>query len=173
MNTEQDRRALLDKCATLSRREKEVLQGLAQRRRAKEIGRDLNISEHTVRSYANDARQKLGVTSVREAALIFLEFEKEQSPPQNQRDHFQRVSENLSEASGSEGGLSKPSQDYQMQKRPSRLAALHAWLAGLGPMRWLGLTLLLTLSVVTTFAVAAMIVLGAFEVLHQVGVQHR
>ncbi len=164
---------MIDRCASLSRREKEVLQGLGQRLRAKEIGRSLNISEHTVRSYANDARLKLGVTSVRDAALIFLEFEKEQSPPQNQGDRFQRVSGHLSPDAGSDGGFSKPIQDFQVQKRPARLAVLHAWLAGLGPVRWLGLTLLLTLGVVTTFSVAAMIVLGAFEVLHQVGVQHR
>lgn len=173
MNTEQDRHALLEKCASLSPREKEVLQGLGRRRRAKEIARDLNISEHTVRGYANDARQKLGVTSVRDAATVFLEFEKEQSPPQYQGDHFQRVSDHLYPDARSGGGFSNPLQDHHVQGRPSRLSALHPWLAGLSPVRWFGLTLLLTLGVVTTFAVAAMIVLGAFEVLHQVGVQHR
>lgn len=177
----------MEKCASLSPREKEVLQGLAQRRRAKEIARDLNISEHTVRGYANEARQKLGVTSTRDAALAFIEFESLQPPPQKRGDRFQRVSKHLALDVSSERGQSKPPQIVRDQlsddasleegkvpffpglKHYDQLTKLHTWLAGLNLTRWIGVTVLLTLAVIAAFGLAAMTLLGVFEVLHQIG----
>lgn len=181
----------MDKCALLSPREREVLQGLSMRRRAKEIARDLNISEHTVRGYANDARQKLGVTSIRDAALIFLEFQRDHAPPQNQGDRFQRVSGHLTSNALFEGGFSNTHQDslnkttgpgseaegnmtaFTSGAQPSWLGKLHAWLAALSMTRWLGMIVVLTLGVILAFGAAATALWGVFEVLHQIGSQYR
>lgn len=191
LHTDEQRQASLEKCAALSPREKEVLQGLGQHRRAKEIARDLKISEHTVRGYANEARQKLGVASVRDAALLFLEFESYQTPPQNQGDRFQRVARHRPDEAPSEPGYSKPlSGEEQVPdvstvangdipatagrpERPDRLATLHGWLARLSLTRWVGLTVLVTLGVIMAFGLAAVTVLGVFEVLQQIGGAHR
>lgn len=191
LHTDQHGRTSLERCAALSPREKEVLQGLGQRRRAKEIARDLKISEHTVRGYANEARQKLGLASVRDAALLFLEFESSQGAPQNQGDRFQRVARHRSDEAPSEPGYSKPLSDEEQvpdgstvanadisaaaggPERPDRLARLHGWLARLSPTRWVGLTVLLTLGVIMAFGLAAVTVLGIFEVLQQIGGAHR
>jgi len=181
----------MEKCASLSPREKEVLQGLAYRRRAKEIARDLKISENTVRGYANEARQKLGMTSVRDAAMAFLEFETSRSPPHIRGDRFQRVSEHLVLSASLERGPSTPLQTVHDQlsddvsleqgkipfipghKQYDQLVKLHAWLAGLNLTRWIGVTVMLTLGVIAAFGFAAMTLLGVFEVLHQIGDQHR
>lgn len=189
LHNDEHRAVLLNKCAGLSPREKEVLRGLGQRRRAKEIARDLKISEHTVRGYANDARQKLGLTSLRDAAVLFLEFEAAMTPPQNQGDHFQRVANHLSNEPSLKPGQSNalpqgPFPDPvgpQVSKasafpelgRYDRLARLHAWLARLSLARWAGLTVVLTLGVIMAFGLAAVTVLGVFEVLQQIGGLHR
>lgn len=191
LHTDEQRQVSLERCAALSPREKEVLQGLGQRRRAKEIARELNISEHTVRGYANEARQKLGLPSVRDAALLFLEFERNQAAPQNQGDRFQRVARHRTDEAPSEPGYSEPlSDEKQVQdlsavanadipavagriEGPDRLGRLHAWLARLSLARWVGLTILLTLGVIMAFGLAAVTVLGVFEVLQQIGGSHR
>ncbi len=82
MNFDLDKDDLISKCEALSPREKEALRGLGKHRRPKEIARALNISEHTVRGYANEARQKLGAVSTRDAAVLFMDFEGKESPPQ-------------------------------------------------------------------------------------------
>lgn len=167
------------------------MQGLGHHRRAKEIARDLKISEHTVRGYANEARQKLGVASVRDAALLFLEFESTQAAPQNRGERFQRVAIHRPDEAPSKPGYSKPLLDEEQVpdvstganvdisaaggriERPDRLARLHGWLARLSPARWVGLTVLATLGVIMAFGLAAVTVLGVFEVLQQIGGAHR
>lgn len=164
---------------------------MSLRRRAKEIAKDLNISEHTVRGYANDARQKLGVTSVRDAALVFLEFERELATRQNQGDRIQRVSEHRSDSASMASGFSNAppggltqttghgaiTEDnvttFVIGAQSGWLKKLHAWLAALTLGRWLGMILLLTLAVILTFGAAAMALWGVFEVLHQIGSQSR
>ena len=192
MNAGPDHADALQRCATLSRREKEVLRAMGVRRRAKEIARELNISEHTVRGYANEARQKLGLSSTRDAALLFLQFERLQQTPQNQGDQFQWVSKHHTDAAASSGGFSNapridrgPESEVPGRaggnsaaaavgpKRLGWLIPLYGWLARLSVTRWFGLTLLLTVGVIMAFGLAAMTVLGVFEVLHQIGGQHR
>jgi DNA-binding CsgD family transcriptional regulator len=191
LEVEQDRKVLTDRCASLSPREREVLQGLSMRRRAKEIARDLNISEHTVRGYANDARQKLGVTSVRDAALIYLEYARDHAPPQNQGDRFQRVSGHQFDSASLDPGFSNALQDglnrtkgnisvaegkttaFAIGAQSGWLGKLHAWLAALSLARWLAMIVLLTLGVILAFGAAATALWGIFEVLHQIGSQSR
>ncbi|MBW8742766.1 MAG: helix-turn-helix transcriptional regulator [Sphingomonas sp.] len=61
--------------ASLSDRERQVLALLARSYDAKSIARTLRISVHTVNEQLRAARQKLGVTSSREAARLLLESE--------------------------------------------------------------------------------------------------
>lgn len=61
--------------ASLSDRERQVLALLARSHDAKSIARTLRISVHTVNEQLRAARQKLGVTSSREAARLLLESE--------------------------------------------------------------------------------------------------
>jgi len=86
-----DRDDLIAKCSSLSPREKAVLRGLAEYQQPKEIARELNLSVNTVRGYINDARQKLGVKSQRDAARLFVEYDRLRSPHQNEGDQFLRV----------------------------------------------------------------------------------
>jgi DNA-binding CsgD family transcriptional regulator len=64
----------------LSARQKEILRLIAQYKRAKEIARDLNITERTVKAHTLEARKRLNVSSSRDAALLLLEYEREYSP---------------------------------------------------------------------------------------------
>lgn len=61
----------------LSDRERQVLALLARSHDAKSIARTLQLSVHTVNEQLRAARQKLGVTSSREAARLLLESEGE------------------------------------------------------------------------------------------------
>ncbi len=90
MGADLDKGSLITRCNTLSPRAMDVLRRWSHQS-AKEIAIDLKISENTVRSYANEARQKLGVGSTRKAARIFLEFEASRWPHQNRGDQFRRV----------------------------------------------------------------------------------
>ena len=154
---------------------------MAAYRRAKEIARDLSISEHTVRGYADDARKKLGVPSSRDAALLFFEFERAESPPRLQGDQIQRVAEDRIPGPSIAGGFLNASQDGEAaiiqgnttHVGTSRLQRLQGWLNRLGPLRWLALTLVVTLAVVTAFGFAVVSILGVFEVLQQIGAPHR
>jgi DNA-binding CsgD family transcriptional regulator len=65
--------------ALLSNRERQVLALLARSHDAKSIARTLQLSVHTVNEQLRAARQKLGVTSSREAARLLLESEN--APP--------------------------------------------------------------------------------------------
>jgi DNA-binding CsgD family transcriptional regulator len=60
---------------TLTEREKETLRLLLRGHDAKSIARNLNLSVHTVNERLRDARQKLGVSSSREAARVLARFE--------------------------------------------------------------------------------------------------
>lgn len=192
LSAEEDSDTALKKCASLTPREKEVLRAMGMRRRAKEIARELNISEHTVRGYANDAKQKLGLTSIRDAAVLFLQFERLQQTPQNRGGRFQRVSEHHSDAAVSSRGLSDlrhgahdrvddagagtngaSGLTARATSPSNRLLGLYGWMARLSVARWFGMTVLLTVGVIMAFGLAAMTVLGVFEVLHLIGGQHR
>jgi len=105
-----DKRDLIDRCGALAPREKDVLRGLANHRKPKEIARDLDISVNTVRGYLADARQKLGVVSMGDAALLFREYEAQQSTRRIWGDEFQRVSEQPAVVAASEHGLSEAPQ---------------------------------------------------------------
>lgn len=177
MMRDADTDVLLVRCTTLSPREREVLRAMAAHRRAKEIARDLSISEHTVRSYAEEARKKLGVTSSRDAALLFLEFERFELSPRIQGDQFQRLADDQSIGATSGRGFLNTFQDetpaiIHTDAEPSdttKLQRLQAWFARLGQLRWLALTILMTLAVIMVFGFAAVSVLGVFEVLQQIG----
>jgi len=177
---------------TLTPREWQVLRGLSLRRRAKEIARDLDISENTVRGYASDARQKLGLPSIRDAVALFLELDGSETPPQFRGDRIQRVAEHPPGGAALDRGLPGALLDTQEQApgdfkgaandagprmsgvgRVNRMRRLHGWLGRLTSARWLGLTMLVTLGVITAFGLAAVTVLGIFEVLQQVGGGHR
>ena len=77
-----DKDDLITRCETLSPREADVLRRWVYQS-AKEIALEWKIGEYTVRGYANEARQKLGVVSTRKAARLFQEYEAIKSPPQN------------------------------------------------------------------------------------------
>ncbi len=55
---------------TLTEKQKEVLRLISQHLQAKEIARLLDITERTVKAHTKAAREKLGVTSSREAARL-------------------------------------------------------------------------------------------------------
>ncbi|MEO5774292.1 MAG: helix-turn-helix transcriptional regulator [Sphingomicrobium sp.] len=57
--------------ALLTDRQMACLEGVAQHKSAKEIGRDLGISNHAVEKHLKAARQKLGATSTIEALRIY------------------------------------------------------------------------------------------------------
>jgi len=192
LSVQHDKGALFQKCETLAPREKAVLRGVGLRKRAKEIGRDLNISEHTVRGYVYTARQKLGLSSNSETVAVFLEYERLLYTHQNRGEQIQWVSEHHIDEAVQLGGFSIPSNmdhgsaadvsafaggnpTYAMEAgRPyGGFIAVYDWLAKLSIARWLGLTLLLTVGVILAFSLAATTVLGAFEILHQIGGQHR
>lgn len=59
----------------LSERQAEVLRLLGAHKTAKEIGRDLGISEYTVRAHATEARKRLGANTLREALILLARFE--------------------------------------------------------------------------------------------------
>lgn len=95
----------VSRCATLAPRERDVLRGLARYKQPKEIALELNISVNTVRGYVNDARQKLGVRSQREAARVFDEYERRLPPPQIAGGQSERVAAPDGDAPASERGL--------------------------------------------------------------------
>ncbi|MAX01217.1 MAG: hypothetical protein CMN72_16580 [Sphingomonas sp.] len=66
----------------LSPRKQDCLRGVADLKSAKEIGRDLDISEHTVRGYIAEAVKEVGARDRTEAARMFREYELRTSPPQ-------------------------------------------------------------------------------------------
>jgi DNA-binding CsgD family transcriptional regulator len=55
----------------LSGRQQECLRGVLQLKSAKEIARDLGVSQHAVEKYLRICRDKYGVSSTAEAARIF------------------------------------------------------------------------------------------------------
>lgn len=57
---------------SLTPREREVLSGLAQGKALKQIGRDLGISEHTVKQHLVNARYKLGASDRITAVLLAI-----------------------------------------------------------------------------------------------------
>jgi len=57
--------------ARLTERQVACLEGVAQHKSAKEIGRELGISNHAVEKHLKVARQKLGATSTVEALRIY------------------------------------------------------------------------------------------------------
>jgi DNA-binding CsgD family transcriptional regulator len=95
----------ISRCATLAPREKGVLRGLARYKQPKEIALELNISVNTVRGYVNDARQKLGVGSQREAARVFDEYERRLPPPRIAGGQSERVAAPDGDATASARGL--------------------------------------------------------------------
>ena len=62
-----------DKLDTLTPRQIEILKLIAKDLQMKEVARLLKISEHTVKAHSDEARRRLGVSHVREAARIILE----------------------------------------------------------------------------------------------------
>ncbi len=61
---------LLDRMATLSPRERAVLEGLVSGRRPAEIGEALGVQQSTVRTHVRSIRRKLGVNSQLRAVLV-------------------------------------------------------------------------------------------------------
>ena len=62
-----------ERCDRLTQAERECLQGILDRKTAKEMGRDLQISHHAVEKRLKRARQKLGVQSSLAAARLYAE----------------------------------------------------------------------------------------------------
>lgn len=60
---------------SLSRRQKEILRLIAQHLQAKEVARQLNISERTVKTHTDAARKRLGVSTSRDAARLLVAHE--------------------------------------------------------------------------------------------------
>ena len=70
-----------DAIETLTRREAEILRLLLNGHEAKSAANELGISVHTINDHLRSARQKLGVSSSREAARLLGEVEN--APPEN------------------------------------------------------------------------------------------
>ncbi len=222
LSADREKSDLTAKCAALSPREIAVLRGLAKFQNPKEIARDLDISFNTVRGYINEARQKLGVRSQRDAAWLFAEYETLQLPHQFVGDQFGWVAVPQPDEALSDSGYSRlpqidqdvgpfggsgpeaqhvfspgmPPQDSPLGRERSpgdkmvfaktnhgedgdvarpglRKFSIHRWLELLGFKGWLGLIVLLTLLVIAAFGIATVSLLGIFEVLQQIGGQHR
>lgn len=60
---------------TLTHRQKEILRLISQHMQAKEVARELNISERTVKTHTDAARKRLGVASSRDAARLLAEHD--------------------------------------------------------------------------------------------------
>lgn len=110
MGAEDTKSELAARCAALARREKDVLRALARYRKPKEIARELHLSVHTVRGYANSARKKLEAASTRDAAVIFANYEANLVTPQKRGDENQRVAATPSNDAVSAPGFSKSSE---------------------------------------------------------------
>ncbi len=102
---EKDMRA---RCEALSPRQKAVLRGLAEHKSAKQIAIDLDIRENTVWGYATDARMKMGIGFSREAARIFVEYERELAPRTSLGDRVLWVATGNGLGSEVVDGLSSP-----------------------------------------------------------------
>ena len=59
----------------LTARQREILRLIARHKRGKEIARELNITERTVKAHTVEARKRLNVASSRDAALLLLDYE--------------------------------------------------------------------------------------------------
>ncbi len=69
MRSSRENQAVEDKSAelaTLTARQKEILRLVAQNLQAKEIARELGISERAVKTHTDAARRRLGVATSRE-----------------------------------------------------------------------------------------------------------
>jgi DNA-binding CsgD family transcriptional regulator len=64
----------------LTSRQREILRLIARHKRGKEIARELNITERTVKAHTVEARKRLNVTSSRDAALLVLEYDIKNGP---------------------------------------------------------------------------------------------
>ncbi len=219
MVSEPDRDDLIARCRALSPREKRVLSAMGRHLRPKEIALQFNLSFRTVRGYADEARKKLGVASLRRAVIVFAEFEAQEGPPQSQGWQSVGVSDTPGDEATSGGGFSilpnaeplvieaaevekrstreapssavqppddlvepmgppmvaiggRPLDSNQPVLTMSRILGLELWLSRLGFARWLGLTIVMTLLVIFGFGLAAVSLLGVFEVLQQIGGRH-
>lgn len=66
----------------LSPRQKEILRLLGRRLEHKEVARELGISPWTVRDHISQARDKLNVTTTRQAILLMMDYEDLDIPPE-------------------------------------------------------------------------------------------
>ncbi|WP_189487495.1 response regulator transcription factor [Asticcacaulis endophyticus] len=83
--------ASLTKIEELSQRQREILRLTSQHLQAKEIARLLKISEHTVKTHKDEARKRLGVSTSREAALLFASYEAEFPLPPGEGDRSRGI----------------------------------------------------------------------------------
>ncbi len=79
--------------ASLSMRQKEILRLVGQYMQAKEVARELDIAESTVRTHMTTARRRLDVTTSREAARLLLEYERTEGIINDEGPPRQRMAE--------------------------------------------------------------------------------
>lgn len=147
----------------LTPRQREILRLVARNMQAKEIARELNISERTVKTHTDAARRRLGVATSREAARLLVDWEARQGivpeghrpsgtmdaaperPPSVGREH----------RSGGEASGTPPRGDLQ------------AWLSGLNPLQWLALIVAVAVVSAVTLTGLVAAVLSTMEALQR------
>ena len=67
---------------TLTHRQKEILRLISRHMQAKEVARQLNISERTVKTHTDAARKRLGVASSRDAARLLAAHDAQKNDTQ-------------------------------------------------------------------------------------------
>ncbi len=131
---------------TLSQRQKEILRLITQGHQTKEIARLLDISESTVKTHTETARQRLGVATSREAARLLQAYESA-SPLLLEGGGPSRP------MGGNEAIVSSLQSAHTADDTAVPMTALERRLAALSNLQWLGL-------IFTVAAVAVMLVGG-------------
>lgn len=112
MDPEISAEALRALFAQLSDRQAEVLRLHAAHRTAKEIARDLGISEYTVRAHATEARKRLGAGTLREAFILLARFDSQSGLVSNWQSQPEGIASGDIDRAGLANG--KPSTQYDL-----------------------------------------------------------